>query len=163
MNIHWHMYMLFIHLDIQTIHLGHQCKEKEFQVAKRNARYHGGGHCPAKEKPLPLVVDRKWDRPHAQGHRATVQVVTSYLNVRLHGVVQLLLVALGDDVSQHPGKTDTFSGLPGEGRKTPFGLSWEGLQTGYLLDTEKMNEPISDSPSPPLCPNTEHLIIYITC
>lgn len=49
----------------------------------------------------------------------------SYLNVGLDGVVQLLLMALGHNVGQNPGKTKSFSGLSGEDRKIPLDLSLE--------------------------------------
>lgn len=40
----------------------------------------------------------------AQGDMPRVQVEILYLNVRLDGVVQLLLMALGHNVGQNPGK-----------------------------------------------------------
>ena len=64
------------------------------------------------------------------------RVVIPYLNVRLDGVVQLLLVALGHNVGQNPEKTNLFSGLSGEGSEIPFGLSLECLKNGYLIVTE---------------------------
>ena len=62
-----------------------------------------------------------------QGDTTNAQVATSYLNVGLDRVVQLLLMALGHDVGENPGKAKLLSGLSGEGSKTLFGLSLKCL------------------------------------
>ena len=67
-----------------------------------------------------------------QGDMTNVQVLISYLNVRLDGVVQLLFMALGYNVGQNPRNTELFSGLSGECRKTPLGLSLECLVNWVL-------------------------------
>lgn len=61
----------------------------------------------------------------AQGDTPRVQVATLYLNVRLDGVVQLLLMAFGHNVCQNPGKTKLFSGLSGKGEKIQLGWALE--------------------------------------
>lgn len=68
----------------------------------------------------------------AQGDMTNAQVAILYLNIGLDAVVQLLLMALGHDVRQNPGKAMLLSGLSGEGRKIPLGLSLECLVNWVL-------------------------------
>lgn len=74
----------------------------------------------------------------AQGDTPKVQVAILYLNVRLDGVVQLLLMALGHNVGQNPGKTKLFSGLSGEGRNIPLSLALECL-VNWVFNRYRIN------------------------
>ena len=68
----------------------------------------------------------------AQGDTTDAHVAISYLNVGLDRVVQLFLMALGHDVGQKPGRAKLLSGLSGEGRKIPLGLSLKCLVSWAL-------------------------------
>lgn len=85
----------------------------------------------------------KWETSHlvqtgnetshtAHGDMKKAQAAISYLNVGLDRVVQLLFMALGHDVGQNPRKAKLFSGLSGEGKEIPLGMSLELLVNWVL-------------------------------